>query len=255
MEEMLRHYVSYRQNNWDEALPALEHAYNNSVNATINQEPFVMLYGQKPLDFKDLLLGKLSTPVESVQEFVTRMERLVADASTAISTANKVAETYANKRRVDHLFGVGDKVLLSTKYFTPPAYQGRKRKLASKYAGPYEVVKVVSPVAVKLRLPPGTKAHPVFHTSMLKPYVVDPTGTRSQSPPEPVILEGFEEYVVEKVLAERKHRNKLQYLVKWKHYPLSDATWEPLHNVAGNEALLEFQKSRQEPSASERGAV
>jgi hypothetical protein len=70
-----------------------------------------------------------------------------------------------------------------------------------------------------------------------------------------VVLEGFEEYVVEKVLAERKHRNKLQYLVKWKHYPLSDATWEPLHNVAGNEALLEFQKSRQEPSASERGAV
>jgi transposase InsO family protein len=42
MEEMLWHCVSYRQNNWDEALPALEHAYNNS--ATINQEPFVMLY-------------------------------------------------------------------------------------------------------------------------------------------------------------------------------------------------------------------
>jgi transposase InsO family protein len=84
MEEMLRHYVSYRQNNWDEALPALEHAYNNSVNATINQEPFVMSYGQKPLDFKDLLLGKTSTPVESVKEFVSRMERLFADASTAI---------------------------------------------------------------------------------------------------------------------------------------------------------------------------
>jgi Chromo (CHRromatin Organisation MOdifier) domain len=81
------------------------------------------------------------------------------------------------------------------------------------------------------------------------PYVVD------QSPPEPVIIAGFEEYVVEKVLAERKNRNKLQYLVKWKHYPLFDASWEPLHNVAGNEALLEFQKSRQEPSASEKGAL
>jgi Chromo (CHRromatin Organisation MOdifier) domain len=113
----------------------------------------------------------------------------------------------------------------------------------------------VSPVAVKLRLPHGTKAHPGFHTSMLKPYVVDPCGTQLQSPPEPVIIEGFEEYVVENVLAERKHRNKLQYLVKWKHYPLYDASWEPRHNFAGNEALLEFQKSRQDPSASERGAV
>jgi Chromo (CHRromatin Organisation MOdifier) domain len=90
---------------------------------------------------------------------------------------------------------------------------------------------------------------------MLKPYVVDPSGTRLQSPPEAVILEGFEEYVVEKFLAERKHRTRLQYLVKWKHYPLSDATWEPLNNVAGSEALLEFQKSPQEPSPSERGAV
>jgi hypothetical protein len=87
------------------------------------------------------------------------------------------------------------------------------------------------------------------------PCVIDPSGTRFHSPPEPVIIEGFEEYVVEKVLAERKNRNKLQCPVKWKHNPLSDASWEPLHNVSGNEALLEFQKSRQEPSASERGAV
>jgi hypothetical protein len=28
-----------------------------------------------------------------------------------------------------HVFGVGDKVLFSTKHFTPPAYQGRKREL------------------------------------------------------------------------------------------------------------------------------
>jgi hypothetical protein len=74
MDEMLCHTVTYRQDDWDEALPALEHAYNNSVNATINQEPFVRLYGQKPLDFKDLLLGKKPTPVESVQEFVSRVE-------------------------------------------------------------------------------------------------------------------------------------------------------------------------------------
>jgi hypothetical protein len=91
--------------------------------------------------------------------------------------------------------------------------------------------------------------------SVRMPYVIDLSGTRFQSPPEPVTIEGFEEYVIEKVLAERKNRNKLQYLVQWKHYPLSDASWEPLQNVAGNEALLEFQKSRQEPSASEMGKV
>jgi hypothetical protein len=45
--------------------------------------------------------------------------------------------------------------------------------------------------------------------SALMPYVVDPRGTQLQWRPEPVNIEGFEEYVVEKVLAERKHRNKV----------------------------------------------
>jgi hypothetical protein len=81
MEEMLRHYVNYWQNNSDEVLPALEHAYNNSINATTRQVPFELLYGQKPLEFKDLLLQSPTTTVESVNAFVSRMESLVVDAS------------------------------------------------------------------------------------------------------------------------------------------------------------------------------
>jgi Chromo (CHRromatin Organisation MOdifier) domain len=118
----------------------------------------------------------------------------------------------------------------STKHFTPPAYQGRKRKLAGKFAGSYEVVQVESPVAVKLSLPSDTKAHPVFHMSMLRPYVPDTTGERTSPPPEPVIVDGFEEYEVEQILAQRRSRNQTQYLVKWKNYPVSDASWEPHSN-------------------------
>jgi hypothetical protein len=70
MEEMLLHYVNYRQINWDEVLPALEHAYSNSINATTRQVPFELLYGQKPLEFKDLLLQSPTTTVESVNAVV-----------------------------------------------------------------------------------------------------------------------------------------------------------------------------------------
>jgi hypothetical protein len=52
MEEM-RHYVNYRQNGWDEVLPALEHAYNKSDKATTRQLQFELLYRHKPLEFKD----------------------------------------------------------------------------------------------------------------------------------------------------------------------------------------------------------
>jgi Chromo (CHRromatin Organisation MOdifier) domain len=197
--------------------------------------PFELLYGQKPLEFKDLSLPSPTTSVESVTDFVSRMESLVADASKSIAQANQTAERNSNRKRMGHVFGVGDKMLLSTKHFTPPAYQGRKWKLAGKFAGPYEVVQVVSPVAVKLLLPFGTKARPVFHT----------TGERTPPPPEPVILDGFEEYEVEQIIAQRRSRNQTQYLVKRKNYPVSDASWEPRSNLEGNEALIAFQKARE----------
>jgi hypothetical protein len=94
MEEMLRHYVNYRQNKWDEVLPALEYAYNNSINATTRQVPFELLYGQKPPEFKDFLLTSPTTTVESVTEFVSRVESLVADSSRSIAQANQAAERH-----------------------------------------------------------------------------------------------------------------------------------------------------------------
>jgi Chromo (CHRromatin Organisation MOdifier) domain len=78
---------------------------------------------------------------------------------------------------------------------------------------------------------------------MLRPYVADKTGERTPPPPEPVIVDGFEEYEVEQVLAQRRRRNKTQYLAKWKNYPVSDSSWEPHSNLEGNEALQRFQKA------------
>jgi Chromo (CHRromatin Organisation MOdifier) domain len=78
---------------------------------------------------------------------------------------------------------------------------------------------------------------------MLRPYVTDTTGERTPPPPEPVIVDGFEEYEVEQILAQRRSRNQTQYLAKRKNYPVSDTSWEPHSNLEGNEALIEFQKA------------
>jgi hypothetical protein len=40
LEEMIRRYINYQQNNWDELFPGLEHAYNSSVHATTGLAPF-----------------------------------------------------------------------------------------------------------------------------------------------------------------------------------------------------------------------
>ena len=53
LEEMLRHYVDWRQHDWDEYLSVLELAFNNAQQASTGFSPFFLNYGQEvrlPLD-------------------------------------------------------------------------------------------------------------------------------------------------------------------------------------------------------------
>jgi hypothetical protein len=98
---MIRHYVNYRQNNWDDLLPSLEHSYNSSVHATTGLAPFMMTFGQIPRKMSDLLIQPGSTSVVYVSEFVSRMQEMVTKAVAAIQQANKTAEGYDNRSRWD----------------------------------------------------------------------------------------------------------------------------------------------------------
>jgi Chromo (CHRromatin Organisation MOdifier) domain len=102
----------------------------------------------------------------------------------------------------------------------------------------------VSPVAYKLALTPGTNAHPVFHSDLLRPHFPDATGHRIPKAPEPVVVNGQVEYLVETILDSRMVRSKTQYLVKWKGYPIYESTWEPEENVLGSEAIADIQARR-----------
>jgi hypothetical protein len=90
-------------------------------------------------------------------------------------------------------------------------------------------------VVYQLKLPPQWTIHPVFHASLLTPYIeTNEHGTNYMRPP-PDMIEGEEQYEVEAIQAHQHQNCKLQYLIKWKGYPESDNTWELVKNV---QALL-----------------
>ncbi|GAA5992239.1 hypothetical protein JCM11641_001275 [Rhodosporidiobolus odoratus] len=98
---------------------------------------------------------------------------------------------------------------------------------------------------VRLALPADDRAHPVFHTSKIKPYAANNADTfpsRHPPRPQPIDVDGELEYEVEAIVDEKGKGQTKRYLVKWVGYPDSDNTWEAAGNVEDTAALLAWQR-------------
>src|SRR5229473_1922943 len=113
-------------------------------------------------------------------------------------------------------------------------------KLVPRRHGPFEVEKVMSPVVYQLRLPPQWNIHPVFHASLLTPYIETKEHGKNFTRPPPDMIEGEAEYEVEAIQAHHYQRRKLQYLIKWKGYPESNNTWEPADNMCAVQLIRKY---------------
>jgi hypothetical protein len=62
-------------------------------------------------------------------------------------------------------------------------------------------------------------------------------------PPPPIIIDGQEEYEVERIIAKRRFQDQVQYLVKWAGYPIEEAMWltkEDMKNAS--DLIKEFEE-------------
>lgn len=71
---------------------------------------------------------------------------------------------------------------------------------------------------------------------------------RKPPPPKPDIIDGEEEYEVEKILDSRVYRRQLQYLVQWKGYGPGDNSWQPAKNLEHTPRLI-AKYHKENPSA------
>ena len=60
---------------------------------------------------------------------------------------------------------------------------GKKGKLSPRFVGPFEILKCIGKVAYELALPPTLAGvHNVFHVSLLRKYILDPTHVLNYEP-------------------------------------------------------------------------
>jgi hypothetical protein len=99
--------------------------------------------------------------------------------------------------------------------------------------------------------------HPVFHIDLLTPYRETIMHSPNFTQPTPELIDGEEEYSVEKILDSRRfgRRRRLQYLVKWEGYPDSDNMWVDKDDVFAEDKIWEFKSSNPEAETHIRSSL
>ena len=115
---------------------------------------------------------------------------------------------------------------------------GKKGKLSPRFVGPFEILKCIGKVAYKLALPPTLAGvHNVFHVSMLRKYIPDPSHVLNYEPLKIKDNLTYEE-VPFQILDHKDQvlRTQTISLVKvfWKNHTVEKASWEQEDEMKSN---------------------
>ncbi|KAL0539639.1 hypothetical protein IC582_023855 [Cucumis melo] len=225
---MLRACVLEFSGSWDSHLHLMEFAYNNSYQVTIGMAPFEAMYGKccgSPVCWGEVDEQRMLGP-----ELVQTTNAAIQKIRARMLTAQSRQKSYADVRCKDLEFDVGDMVFLKVAPMKVVLRFEKKGKLSPRFVEPFEILKRIGPVAYRLALPSSLSAvHDVFHVSMLRKYVADPTHVVDFEPLQIYEDLSYEEQPVEILAREVKMlRNRGISLVKvlWRNHGVEEATWE-----------------------------
>ncbi|WVZ76327.1 hypothetical protein U9M48_024310, partial [Paspalum notatum var. saurae] len=165
MEDMLRARVLTYGKDWESSLSYAEFSYNNGYQASLGMVPFEALYGRKCRT--PLIWAEDKEQVPTGPALLKEAEEKIAEIKERLKIAQTRQKSYADRRRRELSFEVGDLVYL--KVFQV------KGKLAPRYIGLYRIEERIGKVAYKLQLPESmSDIHNVFHVSQLKKCLKEP---------------------------------------------------------------------------------
>jgi hypothetical protein len=166
LEDMLKACALKHGRSWDKSLPYADISYNNSYQASLKMAPFEALYGRKcrtPLYWNQTGESQVFGP-----EILQEAEKQVQIIRENLKTAQSREKSYADNRRRELMFEVGDFVYLKVSPMRGMKRFKVKGKLSPRYIGPFKILERKGEVAYQLELPDSlSDVHDVFHVSQL----------------------------------------------------------------------------------------
>ncbi|KAH9181425.1 hypothetical protein AeNC1_016600 [Aphanomyces euteiches] len=237
LEDALRCQVFYLGHDWTEHLGTIEYAHQGLVQTSTGLTPFEVDMGRK---LRNPVLNGLGSLNEYAKNFSERRQEMIKMALENMENVQDRQKNCYDRRRSSVEFKLGDLVMLATRNIplkhAQLADKNEKSKLVPRYIGPFEIVEVINPNAMRLKLPPNmNRLHDVFNVDRLKHHVANSSRFSGRPIPKvtPHILddEGEELFIVEALLKKRQFNRKTEYLVKWHGLPEHETTWELEKNI------------------------
>jgi len=163
--------------------------------------PFKANQGQDPrMEFEMRKKGKY----KGAEKFAEKIRSVQEEAKAALQKAQEDMKQYADRERGEvEEYKVDNLVLLSTKDLKYQMIGRHTEKFTKCFIRPYRVKAIVSSNAIELELPSTVKIHLVVNVSRVWKYKLQIEGQKKEVP-QPVVIEGEEEWEVKKIMNKRK---------------------------------------------------
>ncbi|KAI8402590.1 hypothetical protein FOFC_17905 [Fusarium oxysporum] len=162
LEQYLRCYINYEQDNWVEKLPNAQLAYNTAYNESTKLTPFDANAGFTPNAYYDAQEPKNVNPTAIIAS--DKLKEVHDELKTELEFVRKrMQRHYDPKRLKGPTFKEGDMVYLSTKNIKTDR---PSHKLDYKYLGPVKIKRKTGEDRYELDLPPNIRCHPIYHISI-----------------------------------------------------------------------------------------
>lgn len=167
-------YIIDISGNWDELLPLMELAYNNSHHASTRMTPFEAFYG-RPCKLQ-ICWDKVEKKKMIGPELVDETTVMIFVIRKKLQTAQCRWKGYTDNKRRDLAFETSDHVYLKVSPMNGLLRFEEEGKLSPRFIGPFEILERVGTTSYTVTLPSGySRIHNVFYISMLCKCHSDPS--------------------------------------------------------------------------------
>ncbi|KAL0440158.1 UNVERIFIED_CONTAM: hypothetical protein Slati_2498800 [Sesamum latifolium] len=226
LENYLRCMCHQKPKKWAQWLTLAEFWFITNFHTGLKDTPFQALYGYPP---HQLTIGPyMQNHHSDVEELMKERVKVMQLLKENLQHAQQRMKLYADKKRTEREFQVGDEVFLKLQPYGQTSVALRKPlKLSAKYYGPYKVLEKIGKVSYKLALPSGSKIHPVFHVSLLKKKIGSRYFSSVNIPEfEDEVFKVYPSSILARRLVPRNNVGVPQVLIQWSHGSPDQATWE-----------------------------